>query len=220
MTKLTTQYYNRVRWYMEAKREILDTHARSVQSAEKFKGSAGYKDLIAKADAERDAALNAERVTARKAMIDIVSAMRENVRTRKITPPTNEQLNLLTVLQMRGDNLTADEIRQAANNMAGCPAALAVLCDIARSRGLVVGLKSNNLTNDYITKRLDSMERSVESTLQGNDFFLRNVPKNEAECLTRWAYIGWKATPDGRNTEINQPLIDAFSAVVNGEGAE
>ena len=216
---LTTRYFDRVRWYKEAERDILSAHAQAVKNAERFKGSEGYKDLIAKADAERDAALNAEKATVRTAMKTIIAEMRRNIESRKVTPPTSEQVNLLSVLKMRGDSLTAAELKQAANNMEGCPAALAVLSDLARSRGLVLGLKNNSITTAYALERLDAMERSITG-MMGSDFLLRNAPANEAECLTKWAYLGWKATPDGMNTEINTELVNAFSAALNGtEGA-
>ena len=212
---LTTRYFDRVRWYKQAESEITAAHAQAVKSAERFKGSAGYKGLIEKADAERDAALNAEKATVRTAMKTILAEMRRNVESRKVTPPTAEMVNLLTVLKMRGDSLTAAEIKDAANNMKGCPAAVAVLSDLARSRGLVVGLKNDTVTTAYALERLDAMERSITG-MMGNDFLLRNAPANEAECLTKWAYIGWKATPDGMNTEINTELVNAVSAVLNG----
>ena len=213
---LTTRFYDRVRWYKEAERDILSAHAQAVKNAERFKGSEGYKDLIAKADAERDAALNAEKAAMRTAMKTIIAEMREKVQNRKVTPPTSEQVNLLSVLKMRGDSLTAAEIKEAANNMEGCPAALAVLSDLARSRGLVVGLKNDTITTAYALERLDNMERSIDSMMRGDAFLLRNVPESEAECLTKWAYLGWKSTPDGRNTKINTELVNAFSAVLNG----
>lgn len=213
---LTTRFYDRVRWYKQAERDILSAHTQAVKNAEKFRGSEGYKGLIEKADAERDAALNAEKATVRTAMKTIIAEMRRNIESRKVIPPTSEQVNLLSVLKMRGDSLTAAEIKDAANNMEGCPAALAVLSDLARSRGLVVGLKNDSITTAYALERLDNMERSIDSMMRGDAFLLRNVPESEAECLTKWAYLGWKSTPDGRNTELNQPLIDAFSAVLNG----
>ena len=216
---LTTRYFDRVRWYKQAEKEITAAHSQAVKNAEKFRGSEGYKGLIEKADAERDAALNAEKATLRESMKTILAEMREKVQNRKVTPPTSDQVNLLSVLKMRGDSLTAAEIKDAANNMQDCPAALAVLSDIARSRGLVVGLKSDTVTTAYVLERLDAMERSITG-MMGSDFLLRNVPSNEAECLTKWAYLGWKATQDGMNTEINTELVNAVSAVLNGtEGA-
>ena len=216
---LTTRYFDRVRWYKQAEKEITAAHAQAVKNAERFKGSEGYKGLIEKADAERGAALNGEKATLRESMKTILAEMRRNVESRKVTPPTAEMVNLLTVLQMRGDSLTAAELKQAANNMEGCPAALAVLSDLARSRGLVVGLKNNSITTAYALERLDAMEQSITG-MMGSDFLLRNAPANEAECLTKWAYLGWKATPDGMNTEINTELVNAVSAALNGtEGA-
>lgn len=213
---LTSRYFSRVRWYKKAEHDILATHAKALKDAEKFRGSAAYKDIIHKANAERDSAMSTEKAETRAAMQTILAEMREKVQNRKITPPTAEQVNLLTVLQMRGDSLTADELKQAANNMTGCPAALAVLSDLARSRGLTVELKNDTITTAYALERLDNMQRSVDSMLRGDDFLLRNVPETEGECLTRWAYLGLKATPDGHGTELNKSLIDAFSAVVNG----
>ena len=63
---LTTRYFDRVRWFKQAESEITAAHAQAVKNAERFKGSAGYKDLIERGDAERDTALNAEKATVRE----------------------------------------------------------------------------------------------------------------------------------------------------------
>ena len=93
------------------------------------------------------------------------------------------------------------------------------LSDLAHSRGLVVGLKNDTITTDYALKYLDNMERNIDSMMRGDAFLLRNIPQNEGDCLTKWACIGWKPDEDGQAT-LNTELLNAFSAVVNGEGVD
>ena len=221
--KLTERYYNHVRWYKDAVAEIESEYTRAMESAERFKGSEGYKELKQKAEDARAAALDAERKTARKAFSEIIPAMREAVTSRKITPPTPEQLAILQALKMR-DSLTADEIRQAANNMRECPLALSVLGDLAKSKGLTVHVDTGAPSTEYLMKRIESLEYNASAMLRGDSISTNRKPETEAECLTRWGSFGYELENVGGNLvnrgKINQPLIDAFSAIVNGEGAE
>ncbi len=221
--KLTERYFINVKAYKDAAAEIEGEYTRAMESADRFKGSEGYKDLKKQATAARDAALKVEKEKAGKAFREITTAMREAVTSRKITAPTPEQLAILQAFKMRG-SLTADEIRQAANNMRGCPLALSVLGDIASGLGLTVHVDTGELSPAYLMKRIESLEYNAAAMLRGDSISTNRKPETEAECLTRWGSFGYELENVGGNLvnrgKINQPLIDAFSAAVNGEGAE
>ena len=219
--KNTERFYNNVRWYLGNVGKIDSEYNEAMSRAKQYEGSAGGRALVDNATATRDAALKAEKEATFKAIREITASMRENTRARKITPPTTEQVNLLTVLKMRGDSLTADEIKQAANNMSDCPAALAVLSDIARDRGLVVGLKGGNMTTDFILKRIDSLEHSALAMLRGDNARFNRSPDDLGDCMTRFGSFNYAVDKDewGRqNAVVDQDAITAFAAVVDGEG--
>lgn len=221
--KLTERYFINVKAYKDAAAEIEGEYARKMESADRFKGSEGYKELKHQATAARDAALKTERERALKSFREITAAMRENITSRKITAPTSEQLAILQALRMRG-SLTADEIKQAANNMQGCPLALSVLRDLASGLDMNVHIDTGELSTSYLMERIDTLERSAAAMLRGDSISTNRKPETEGECLTRWGYLGYELENVGGNLvnrgKLNQPLIDAFSAAVNGEGAE
>lgn len=219
--KNTERFYNRVRWYLDAVAQIDAEYNDAMSRAKPFEGSAGGRAMIEKAVAQRDAALKAEKDDTGKAIREIIESMRENTRTRKITAPTTEQVNLLTVLKMRGDSLTADEIKQAANNMQNCPTAISVLCDLARERGLVVGLKGGSMTTDKIMQHIDNLERNAYAMFRGDNARFGRTPADLGDCMTRWGSFNYTVTTDewgGQHTAIDQDTITAFTAAVDGEG--
>ena len=221
--KQTERFYNHVRWFKDAQNEIESEYSRTLADAERFKGSEAYREIKAKADETRAAALKKERQTAYKAFREIFAAMRANVTGRKITPPTQEQLAILQALKMR-TSLTADEVKQAANCMSDCPLAVSVLSDLAKDKGLKVHLDTGTLSTSYLMERISSLEYHANAMLDGQSVLTNRKPENEAECLTRWGSFGYELENVGGNLvnrgRINQPLIDSFSSAVNGEAEQ
>ena len=218
--KNSERYHYHVSRFIDAADKINAEYNDAMSRAKPFEGSAGGRAMIDKATAQRDAALKAEKDDTGKAIREIIESMRENARARKITAPTTEQVNLLTVLKMRGDSLTADEIKQAANNMQDCPAAIAVLCDLARERGLVVGLKGGSMTTDYIMQHIDNLERNAYAMFKGDNARFGRTPADLGDCMTRWGSFNYAVTIDegGRqHTAIPSDTITAFCAAVDGE---
>ena len=219
----TERFYNHVRWFKDAQNEIESEYSRTLADAERFKGSEAYREIKAKADETRAAALKKERETAYKAFREIFAAMRANVANRKTTLPTPEQAALLTILKTR-TTLTRDDIKEAANSLKDCPAALAALHDIAKEHQLTVHIDTGTLPASYISEHIDSLERSAFAMLSGEGVITNRKPESEGECLTRWGSFGYALDNVGGNLvnkgRINEPLIANFSAAVNGEGAE
>lgn len=218
--KLTERYFINVKAYKDAAAQIEAEYNAEMERAKRFEGSAGGRELADSARAARDAALKVERERTGKAFREITAAMREAVTSRKITAPTSEQLAILQALKMR-DSLTADEIRQAANNMRECPLALSVLGDLAKSKGLTAHVDTGAPSTEYLMKRIESLEYNAAAMLRGDSISTNRKPETGAECLTRWGSFGYELENVGGNLinrgKLNQPLIDAFSAAVNGE---
>ena len=66
------------------------------------------------------------RETYLKQFREVAAKMRDSVSRRPLVAPATEQTALLSVLQMR-QSLEKDELERAAQQMGGCPVALAVL---------------------------------------------------------------------------------------------
>lgn len=216
----TERFYNHVRWYKDAADEIEGEYSRVLADAERFKGSEAYREIKAKADETRAAALKKERETAYKAFKEIFAAMRANVANRKTILPTPEQAALITILKAR-TTLTNDDIKEAANTLKDCPAAVAALGDIAKEHKLTVHVDTGTLPASYLAERIDSLEYNAFAMLRGEGVMTNRKPESEGEALTRWGTFGYEL--ENVNGElvnrgkINEPLIANFSSAVNGE---
>ena len=219
----TERYYFTVKAFKDATGEIESEYSRVLADAEKFKGSEAYREIKAKADETRAAALAAERKTAHKAFSEIISTMRANVANRKTTLPTPEQAALITILKARS-SLSRADILEAANALKSCPAAVAALSDIAKEHKLTVHVDTGTLPASYLTARIDSLEYNASAMLDGQSIITNRVPESEGECMTRFASLGYELelVGDGyvNRGKLNEPLIANFSSAVNGTEAE
>ena len=183
--KNSEKYFYGVAGFIEDMAEVAATYDRAVKRLEPFKGSSGYKMEMQKAQAERDSAVQQMRETYLRQLRDVVAKMRESIDNRPLTPPTPEQSALLSVLQMR-ENLDKDEVARAAQQMAGCPAALAVLDDLARKHK-IQGTFNREMSASDLHKKVDTLEQAALSLIQeGVGAASRPMPKDVVSCLDRY----------------------------------
>lgn len=217
--KNSQRYYERVRGFLNATKEIEDEHAATLNRAERFKGSTAYKEVETEADAKRDAAIKAEREYTGKEIRAIIESMRQTVRSRRISPPSVEQVNVLEVLRMK-KNVTADEIKQIANNLKDCPLALSVLLEVAHDHNIIfTGNLVETMSIDRIIEYVDNLERSAFAMLRGETRHNR-VPENLSDCLTRFGGFAYKIDRDelgGQHAVINEGRIAEFVRAIDGE---
>ena len=129
--KKTEKYFHGVAGFIEDMAEISANYDKAVKRLEPFKGSDGYNQGMQEAQAQREDSVRQMRETYLKQFREVAAKMREAIAHRPLVPPTPEQAALLSVLQMR-QSLGRDELERAAQQMDGCPAALAVLDDLAQ----------------------------------------------------------------------------------------
>lgn len=183
--KNSEKYFYGVAGFIEDMAEIAATYDRAVKRLEAFKGSTGYTMEVQKAQNERDAAVQRMRETYLKQFRDATAQMREAIDRRPLTPPTPEQAALLSVLQMR-ESLDKDELARAAQQMAGCSAALAVLDDLARKHK-IPGTFNREASASDLHSKVDVLEQSALSLIQeGTRAASRPVPKDVVSCLDRY----------------------------------
>lgn len=220
--KNTEKYFYGVAGFIEDMAEIAATHDRAVKRLEAFKGSTGYTMEIQKAQNERDAAVQRMRETYLKQFRDATAQMREAINRRPLVPPTPEQAALLSVLQMR-ENLDKDELARAAQQMAGCSAALAVLDDLARKHK-IPGTFNREASASDLHSKVDTLEQAALSLIQeGTGAASRPVPKDVASCLDRYGSFNqvrkaglpaW-AEMTSENMATDVETIKDFCAAVN-----
>lgn len=221
--KNTEKYFYGVAGFIEDVAEISATYDRAVKRLEPFKGSTGYTMEMQKAQTDRDAAVQRMRETYLKQFRDTVAKMRESIDRRPLVPPTPEQTALLSVLQMR-ENLGKDELTRAAQQMAGCPAALAVLDDLARKHKVPVAF-NRGLSASDLHRKVDTLEQAALSLIQeGAGAASRPMPKDVVSCLDRYGNFNqvrkaglpaW-AEMTSENMTIDVETIKDFCAAVDG----
>ena len=183
--KNTERYFNNVAGFIEDMKEAAATYDRTVQSLEAYEGSAFYKQSMQTAQAERDASVQRMRETYMKELRDATAKMRETIDHRPLTPPTSEQAALLSVLQMR-EHLDKDELSRAAEQMAGCSAALAVLDDLAQKHK-IPGEFNREMSASDLHSKVDTLEQAALSLIQeGVGAASRPMPKDVVSCLDRY----------------------------------
>lgn len=183
--KNTEKYFYGVAGFIEDMQEVSATYDRAVQRLEPFKGSSGYTVELKKAQAERDAAVQDMRKRYLAQFRDTAAQMREAIDHRPLTPPTPEQAALLSILQVR-ESLDVDELKRAAQQMSRCPAALAVLDDLARKHK-IQGTFNREMSASDLHKKVDALEQAALSLIQeGAGAASRPMPKDVVSCLDRY----------------------------------
>lgn len=222
--KNTEKYFHGVAGFIEDMTEINANHDKEDKRLEPFKGSDGYNKGMQEAQAQRDASVRQMRETYLKQFREVAAKMREAIAHRPLVPPTPEQAALLSVLSMR-DTLTQDELTRAAEQMAGCQAALAVLDDLA-AKNKARGVRFNReLAADDLRSRIDTLERaSLELIQAGADAENKRVPKDEIECLSNFGCFAPAVKKDARiyggvtssDLETDVKTVEEFCKCVNG----
>lgn len=221
--KNSEKYFYGVSGFVEDMQKTSSTYNRAVKRLEPFAGSAGYAVELQKAQAERDAAVQDMRKRYLAQFRDTTAKMRQCIDSRPLTPPTPEQAALLSVLQMR-ESLDKDELGRAAQQMAGCPAALSVLDDLAEKHK-ITGKFNREMSAADLHAKVDTLEQAALSLIQeGVAVCSRPVPKDVVSCLDRYGSFNqvrkaglpaW-AGMTSENMATDVETIKKFCAAVDG----
>lgn len=203
--KNSEKYFNCACGFVEDMQEVNDAYGRACKRLEPFAGSSGYESGMKEAQTDRDAAVQRLREDYLRRFRDTVAKMREAIDRRPLTPPTPEQAALLSVLQMR-ESLDEDELARAAQQMAGCPAALAVLDDLARKHKVPVTF-NRGLSASDLHRKVDTLEQAALSLIQeGVGAASRPMPKDVVSCFDRY----------GCFNQVRKPGLPAWAEAVSG----
>lgn len=221
--KNTEKYFYGVAGFIEDMQEINATYDRARKRLQAFEGSTGYTTEMQKAQTDRDAAVQRLREDYLRRFRDTVAKMREAIDHRPLTPPTPDQAALLSVLQMR-ESIDADELARAAQQMEGCPAALAVLDDLARKHKIPATF-TRGLSASDLHRKVGTLEASALSLIQeGPGAASRPMPKDVVSCLDRYGCFNQVRKPGlpawaeavSENMAVDTATIAEFRRAVDG----
>lgn len=171
-----TEYlYQAMKKYQTARSAARDEYFQTMKRLESAKGSAYYTEERDKAMKKRTAAVEVAQAEARRTVENALSCMNSAITARKMTAPTEDQLRILTMLNMR-TSITKAELDTAANAMEGNGTALAVLEDIARKHeiiganygALVKGGLSPDKANQVLREITTACYKRINDTVGAN----------------------------------------------------
>lgn len=157
-----------IKMYAQMK-QLMDAHTQTVHN---LRHSEVYADdYKAKLIMQEDEKFNTEKETLRVAFADLVkqaiATKRENISAMCVAPPTQEQLNLLSALQLRGKSITENEFLQLAPKLMTNYNAINALRGLAATCGYTLTLPASH---DYekIMESMDWAENYLNARV--NDF--------------------------------------------------
>ena len=154
----TELYFEYIKSYRKSLRDVWAQYDKAVEKLERYRGSDGFEEEIAEAASLRDSQIALLQTEYQDKFESVVQAMRKAAIERPMAAPSSEQLALLQVLQMR-EKVSKDELQQAGRTLQSCPAALAVLSEIALKNGFS-GAKFQKATTTEILQNVDALRES------------------------------------------------------------
>lgn len=176
---LTYTLFDALRSFDNVRRENRQQYLNWLKANERFKGSPGYSADRAAAEKKRKAADDAAREPAAKTINECLRKMQENSKSagcRALKAPTAEQVNILTVLNMKS-SMTEQMLNRAALAMNGNGLCLSALNDIAAKHEQKTGLSPRTAKPgeqpkdiitfpDYMQYSNDLTDTAIENSLK------------------------------------------------------
>lgn len=128
------KYHETANGYREAIRAAWQTYENVCKRLETYSDSKGAASELRAAQDARDEAIRAAQGRASHEFDSVLAYMREAVEHAPMAAPTQEQMAIVSALSMR-ENVTADELRKAGEQLRGVDVAVAVLDEIAQKNG-------------------------------------------------------------------------------------
>lgn len=129
------QYFELHKGFRDGMRKLQEKKAGKMADLERYKGSAGYTDDVAKVEEEHREAVKILQADYRERFNELICSMRGRLDSMTMEAPSEEELRLLSVLKMR-EHLTAQELVMASRSVK-THAGLGVLEELKKKNSLV-----------------------------------------------------------------------------------
>lgn len=228
MIKNTEAYYIRAKEYQGKRAELVSEHEKKLKSLEKYKGSQGYQKDKEKEDKRFNDEYKALQDEYRSSLNTIMDGMESNIRKRGITPPSNDQLNLIHMLKMR-KKVTEQDCDRVAQMLDGNALALGALQEVARDNNIHRNYESmsNEMSSQKALDEVSSMRRETEDFLKyDTSYASRYASKYYTEryggepVLFKRKHFEDQAGCYKAMTGLTGDALSQFSAVVDGSGSD
>lgn len=170
--KNTEKLYKTVKEYQDKRAKLVSDYEEGLKKLESYKGSAGYTAEVTKRQGEFLSSLSELQRAYRAEFSATILNMRDALGKRTASPPSNEQLNILKLLDMR-KSVTEEELDRVAQLVKDNVIAIGLVQETARRNGI---LKSYlHLTEEMGDDEAQSLLRSLSRNFE--DFLLYDTPK-------------------------------------------
>ena len=161
----TDLFYTRAKEYQDKRANIISTYDERMKALENAKGSKLFEEESKKAEDTRDAALNALKSEYNTYFGISLDAMAKANASRKMTPPTEEELRTLQLLKMK-DKPTEAELQAAANTLKGNVSCLSVLTEISHNAGYLRGYTDYADNKEMPFEDVDEAIKNIHGNLR------------------------------------------------------
>jgi hypothetical protein len=202
-SKNTFRYFNTIQQHRDGLRRIDEEYAPRLDALEQHKGSEYYKSERKHLTEMRQREVDALRAESTKLLESACDDMERTYLEKPSPVPSAEQLGLVQALKMR-DNVSMDELRQAANTVRGVPSLERVLSELATKNGYAMALapemSSDEIQNAIHRLRVgggtmihrlehcDDRKRHMDNS-DWNMFMYDSDPADEADTLRIFGQI-------------------------------
>ena len=220
MFKKSDLFYFTAERYQNDRNAREDMFNKDMKSIESYKGDKYYEERAAQFRKQYEADMTPMKAAAKRELSGILEEMRKNAEKTPSVMPSTEQVNMLTLLNMR-DHLTQRDVDDAAKMMSNCPAALKTLDEIAEKKST----RTNPLTGvAYRFAPAMSVEKAME-LLEGSnnieDFLQHNSSRaSRVAAKSNEIHYGTKAQLTRRKTFDNKAACFGELFGIDGEAYE
>ena len=170
----TDSFYTRAKQYQDKRKGIVDEYEARIKALESAKGSKYFTDEVKKAEDKKAEALKALKEEYGGYFNTHLEAMAKANASRKMTPPTEEELRTLQLLKMK-DKPTEAELQAAANTLKGNATCLSILTEIAHNAGFLRGYDSYSETKEMPVNTAEGIIKGLASSVR--EFMEYDTPR-------------------------------------------
>ena len=161
------RFYIKAQEFQDKRDAINQEYSDTMQKIKNTRGSEYYTEASRKARDKKAAALSALKAEYAPVFNSILDSMESVNESRPMAAPSQEELNVVTMMRMK-EAPTENELITAANAVKGNPTALSIINEIARKNGVLRNFASLNTERSiaYINDVISSLRAGVSDFME------------------------------------------------------
>ena len=162
-------FYRNAKKYQDDRARINENYEKQLESLKDKQGSKFFATESERLKKERDDGLTALKKDTGNTLLSVIDTMRRANAKRTTAAPTDEQLRLLKVLQMR-ESVTEKELTEIAETCKDNALALSVVQEVANKNATMRNYKrlysSDKMPSEFANNTLDVLERETRDFIE------------------------------------------------------